>query len=132
MSNFAQIITSFERSGKFPLEANYIFPTEEALKDFYSDPVQAATLHKGLLRVVEQDPDGNQALYWVTKKAGSDELEFTSLFIGSNSAALNAKIEQLKEQLKKETEDRIAEDKKLSDKIDAISPGTALEWIGVQ
>lgn len=50
MSKYAQLITSFEREGNFPLEANYIFPTEEALKQFFSEGVPAATLHKGLLK----------------------------------------------------------------------------------
>jgi len=87
MSNFAQIITSFERAGSFPLEANYLFPTAEDLKQFYSDPIQAATLHKGLLKVVENGPDGKQTLYWVTKKEGSNELEFTVFSTGSTESS---------------------------------------------
>lgn len=106
MSNFAQIITSFERTGNFPLEANYIFPTVEDLKQFYSDPIQAATLHKGLLKVVEKDPDGNQALYWVTKKETNDELEFTNLVAGKNIEEIVSKLTELQAQLESEITER--------------------------
>lgn len=67
-SAFAQLLGSFERADNFPLEANYIFPTLEDLKQFYSDEISKATLHKGLLKVVEKDDTGKQALYWVTAK----------------------------------------------------------------
>ena len=102
MSSFAQIITSFERTGNFPLEANYVFATVDDLKEFYSDEVQAATLHKGLLRVVESDEDGNQALYWVTKKATNDELEFTKLVAGSNIDDISSQLDDLYEKLSAE------------------------------
>lgn len=106
MSNFAQIITSFERTGNFPLEANYIFPTVEDLKQFYSDPIQAATLHKGLLKIIEKDPDGNQALYWVTKKETNDELEFTNLVAGKNIEEIVSKLTELQAQLEAEVTER--------------------------
>lgn len=102
MSNFAQVITSFERAGNFPLEANYIFPTVEALKEFYSDPLQAALLHKGLLKVVERNAEGNQALYWVTKKQTNDELEFTELIAGKNVEDINSQIGELLKKLEEE------------------------------
>ena len=86
MGKFAEVITSFERNGNFPLEANYIFPTVEALKQFYTDPIQAATLHKGLFKVVEKGPGNKQTLYWVTKKADSEDLKFTPLQTGETSA----------------------------------------------
>jgi hypothetical protein len=47
------MIGSFIRTGNYPMEANYIFETYEDLVDFYSDEVQKATLHKGLLKIVE-------------------------------------------------------------------------------
>lgn len=106
MSNFAQIITSFERTGNFPIEANYIFPTVEDLKQFYSDPIQAVTLHKGLLKVVEKDPNGRQALYWVTKKETNDELEFTNLVAGHNIEELKGELTKLAEKLDSEINDR--------------------------
>lgn len=103
MSNYAQIITGFERAGNFPLEANYIFPTVEALKEFYSDEIQAATLHKGLLKVVESNDSGKQALYWVTKKATNDELEFTELVAGNNITEITESLNELLEKLTAET-----------------------------
>lgn len=110
MSNFAQIVTSFERTGNFPLEANYIFSTEEALKQYYSDEILAATLHKGLLKIVENDGNGKQALYWVTKKATNDELEFTKLVAGDNISDIQAQLDTLLENLTQETADRKAAD----------------------
>ena len=110
MSNFAQIITSFERAGNFPIEANYIFPTVEDLKQFYSDSIQAVTLHKGLLKIVERNDEGKQALYWVTKKATNDELEFTELVAGSNIEEIQAEIADLQEKLAAEAESRKAAD----------------------
>ena len=55
MSKYSEVIGSFIRRGEYPLEADYIFASETALKEFYSDPVQNAILHKGLLKVVEDD-----------------------------------------------------------------------------
>lgn len=104
-----QLVTSFDRNGNFPLEANYIFPTVEELVTFYSDPVLAGTLHKGLLKVVEKDPDGNQALYWVTKKAGVDELEFTRLISGSLTSVIT-NVSDLLRALNTEIEARKAAD----------------------
>jgi hypothetical protein len=58
MSKYSEVIGSFIRRGNYPLEADYIFASETALKEFYSDPVQSAVLHKGLLKVVEDDGTG--------------------------------------------------------------------------
>jgi len=71
MSQYSETIGSFSRTGNYPLEANYIFSTESELKAFYEEPLNKVTLHKGLLKVVEQDEDGNQALYWVTENEGN-------------------------------------------------------------
>ena len=112
MSKYAQLITSFEREGNFPLEANYIFPTEEALKQFFSEGVPAATLHKGLLKIVERDTDGNQALYWVI--ANSDNsLEFTKLISGSDITEIKTKIQDTVTKLEQEIADRKAADTKI-------------------
>lgn len=106
MSNFAQIITSFERTGNFPLEANYIFPTVESLKEFYSDPIQAAIIHKGMLRIVERNADGKQALYWVTKKQTNDELEFTELVAGKDIDEIDTSLDSLLKKLEQEIKAR--------------------------
>lgn len=106
MSKFAQIITSFDRTGNFPIESNYIFPTLEDLKQFYSDPLQSATLHKGLLKIVESNSENKQALYWVTKKQTNDELEFTELIASDNVSKIIEKLESLQTELTKETKER--------------------------
>lgn len=106
MSKYSEVIGSFIRRGDYPLEANYIFATETALKEFYSDPVQNAILHKGLLRVVEDDGTGNQALYWVTKKQTNDQLEFTKLINGSFIQSLVPQIEKIIKDLNEEIKER--------------------------
>ena len=55
---YSETIGSFIRNGNYPLEAHYIFPTEKALKEFYSDEVNITTIHKGLLKIVENDGTG--------------------------------------------------------------------------
>lgn len=97
MSQYSETIGSFTRTGNYPLEANYIFESEEALKQFYSDPIQATTLHEGLLKIVKSSD--KQSLYWVVDNEGS--LEFTELIsnldlddIGGNLSDLQVKLEQ--------------------------------------
>ena len=74
MSQYSETIGSFIRTGNYPLEANYIFESEEALKQFYSDPVAATTLHEGLFKIVKTGANDKQALYWVVN--GENGLEF--------------------------------------------------------
>jgi hypothetical protein len=59
MSKYSETIGSFSRTGNYPLEADYIFSTEKALREFYSDEINATTLHKGLFKIVEDDGSGN-------------------------------------------------------------------------
>lgn len=106
MSKYSEVIGSFIRRGNYSLEADYIFASETALKEFYSDPVQYATLHKGLLKVVEDDGTGNQALYWVTKKQTNDSLEFTKLINGSFIQSLVPQIEKIIKDLEVEIKER--------------------------
>ena len=106
MSKYSEVIGSFIRRGDYSLEADYIFASETALKEFYSDPVQHATLHKGLLKVVEDDGTGNQALYWVTKKQTNDSLEFTKLINGSFIQSLVPQIEKIIKDLEIEIKER--------------------------
>ena len=111
MSQYSELMGSFLRTGNFPLEANYIFATEEALKEFYSDPINATTLHKGLLRVVENGGDGQQALYWVVPKQTNDELEFVKLIENIDIDNLETTLEDLKSTLEQEIQDRKDADK---------------------
>ena len=101
MSQYSEMIGSFVRTGNYPIEANYIFETYADLVSFFSDEVQKATLHKGLLKIVEQDENNKQALYWVTEE--DDELVFTKLLCGDS-------VQDLLDRLSQEVEDRQLED----------------------
>lgn len=106
MSQYSEMMGSFIRTGNYPLEAHYIFPTEEALKEFYSDEMNATTIHKGLLRIVENDGTGKQGLYWVTKKQTNDELEFTKLISGTDIDTIFEQLEDLETRLAQEIKNR--------------------------
>lgn len=108
MSQYSQMIGSFIRTGNYPMEANYIFATYEDLVNFYSDELQKATLHKGLLKIVENDNNGKQALYWVT--IVDDELSFTKLISGEDITDVKNAIEELISDLEAEIENRKSED----------------------
>lgn len=87
MSQYSEIMGSFIRTGDFPIEANYIFPNEQALKDYCQDSLNKTTLHKGLLKIVESDENGQQALYWVIQNPDTQELEFSKVI--SNNSIIN-------------------------------------------
>lgn len=106
MSQYSEIMGSFVRTGNYPLEANYIFPTEEALKEFYSDEINATTIHKGLLKIVENDRAGQQALYWVVKKQTNNELEFRRLIGISDIDSTISDLDNLLEKLTEEIQNR--------------------------
>lgn len=99
MSKFSEMVGSFSRMGNFPMEANYIFPTEAALKEFYEDPINSAVLHKGLFKVVENGGNGKQALYWVVKKQTNDELEFVKLIENLDTNNLYDQLEDIRREL---------------------------------
>ena len=82
MSEYSELMGSFTRTGNFPLEANYIFNSLEELEEFYSDPIQKATLHKGLFKIVDDGTE--QSLYWVVESG--DDLVFEKFSSGSNLA----------------------------------------------
>lgn len=109
MSQYSELVGSFARTSNFPLEANYIFSTEADLINFYNDPVQKATLHEGLFKIVENDDSGQQALYWVTKNEDG-ELEFTSLISGGYVKDLLPQLQQITDNLVQEIENRKAVD----------------------
>lgn len=90
MSQFSETIGSFTRTGNYPLEANYIFPDEASLKEFYSE--DNTTLHKGLLKIVEKDETGKQALYWV-----DENLQFVKLISTNNIQEILDKIAEFEE-----------------------------------
>lgn len=106
MNQYSEMMGSFIRTGNYPMEANYIFPTEAALKEFYSDPINATTIHKGLFRIVENGGDGKQALYWVVQKQTNDELEFVKLIENIDINNINEQLEDLQTRLEEEINDR--------------------------
>ena len=106
MSQFSEMMGSFIRTGNYPMEANYIFPTEAALKEFYNDPINATTLHKGLLKIVENGGDGKQALYWVVKKQTNDDLEFVKLIENIDIDTIDEQLEELQNKLEEEIRNR--------------------------
>ena len=97
MSQYSEIIGSFKRLGNYPIESDYIFPTVEELKQFYNDPINATTLHQGLLKVVENGGDGKQALYWVVQNEG--KLEFVKLLQDSSIDTLDELIEKVNQEI---------------------------------
>lgn len=105
MSQYSDLIGSFQRTSNFPIEANYIFSTEADLINFYSDPVQKAILHEGLFKIVEDDGTGKQALYWVTRNE-NNELEFRLLISGSYVQDLLPQLQAIMDNLRQEIEDR--------------------------
>lgn len=97
MSEYSETMGSFIRTGNYPLEADYIFSTEAELKEFYEDPINATTLHKGLLKVVESDETDSQALYWVVET--DDGLEFVKLISSSDTSDLSQQLQELSDKL---------------------------------
>lgn len=106
MSQYSEMMGSFIRTGNYPMEANYVFPTEAALKEFYSDPINATTIHKGLFKIVENGGDGKQALYWVVQKQTNDELEFVKLIENIDINNINQQLEDLQTRLEEEINNR--------------------------
>lgn len=104
MSKYSEVIGSFLRRGDFPLEADYVFATEQALKDYYNREENKAILHKGLLKVVEDDGNGEQALYWVSDSNG--ELTFTKLITGNGIEDITTQLDELREKLETEIQER--------------------------
>ena len=84
MSQYSQIIGSFERTADFPLEANSVFVSKQALDQFYNDPIHKATMYPGLINIVVGD-----GLYWV--KEINNELTFVKFTAdGAPSADVQA------------------------------------------
>lgn len=106
MGQYSELIGSFYRTGDFPLEANYIFDSEAALKEFYSQPENIVTTHKGLLRVVANPVTGEQSLWWAVKKKTNDELEFKKLMTYNDVGGLDDQLKKLEDLINQEISDR--------------------------
>lgn len=100
MSQYSEIMGSFVRTGDYPLEANYVFDSEDALKEFYEDPINATTLHSGLFKVVL---DGEQTLYWATKEGETYTFKPFLESINSEISTLTNSVEQLQDDWYEET-----------------------------
>lgn len=102
MSQYSEMIGSFIRTGNYPMEANYIFSSEEELKAFYADELNNTTLHKGLLKIVSSGD--SQTLYWVVEVGG--ELQFKSLIQEGSIDKLFDRLAQIRNDLNQEISDR--------------------------
>ena len=113
MSKYSETVGSFLRVGPYPLEADYIFHSEEELKQFYAD---SEILHEGLFKVVQNET--SQSLYWVYNNGGT--LEFRKLIDFNSIETLFEGIAQLQEDLNEEVEDRNSGDVKLQEKVNEL------------
>ncbi len=104
MSQYSEMMGSFIRTGNYPIEADYIFDTEKDLVNYYNDPIQYTILHEGLLKIVRDDGEGNQALYWVIND--SDDLVFKKLISFSDVDDLKVKLDELDNNLSTEIKER--------------------------
>lgn len=102
MSQYSEMMGSFIRTGDYPMEANYIFSSEEELKAFYADELNNTTLHKGLLKVVSSGD--SQTLYWVIEVGG--ELQFKPLIQEGSIDKLFDRLAQIRNDLNQEISDR--------------------------
>lgn len=113
MSKYSETIGSFLRTGAYPLEADYIFHSEEELKQFYAD---SEILHEGLFKVVQNE--AFQSLYWVYNNG--ETLEFRKLIDFDSIDSLFEGLEQLKKDLEKESKSREEEGNTLIGKINDL------------
>ena len=102
MSQYSEMMGSFIRTGDYPIEANYIFSSEEELKAFYADELNNTTLHKGLLKIVSSED--SQTLYWVVEVGG--ELQFKPLIQEGSIDKLFDRLAQIRNDLNQEISDR--------------------------
>lgn len=102
MSQYSEMMGSFIRTGDYPMEANYIFSSEEELKAFYADELNNTTLHKGLLKIVSSGD--SQTLYWVIEVGG--ELQFKPLIQEGSIDKLFDRLAQIRNDLNQEISDR--------------------------
>ena len=113
MSKYSETIGSFIRTGAYPLEADYIFHSEEELKQFYAD---SEILHEGLFKVVQNET--SQSLYWVYNNGGT--LEFRKLIDFDSIETLFERIAQLQEDLRTEAEARESGDTELQGAVNTL------------
>lgn len=91
MNQYSEIVGSFIRNGPFPLEADYIFSTEEELIQFYSETENQSILHQGLFKIVGEGD--NQSLYWIIKDG--EDLKFKKLLENTDRETIQEWIEEV-------------------------------------
>lgn len=116
MSKFSQTYGSFIRTGNYPLEADYIFNSEQELIEFYQGDVQQTLLHQGLLKVVGEGD--HQALYWIIKEDG--QLRFKKLIENADRNIIYNDLTDLYAKLQQEIADREAADVEIWGDKDSI------------
>lgn len=99
---YSEVVGSFIRNGGFPLEADYVFSTEEELIAFYSEEDNQELLHQGWFKIVGEGD--NQALYWVVKE--EDELKFVKLIESIDRDTLFTELEGLNTKINNEIKAR--------------------------
>lgn len=113
MSEFSQTYGSFIRTGNYPLEANYIFSSEEELINYYSDQIQSTLLHQGLFKVVGEGE--HQALYWIVKEG--EQLVFKKLIEEIDRNTIYQDLIDLNNKLQEEIDNRTESEQKLSEAL---------------
>ena len=113
MSEFSQTYGSFIRTGNYPLEANYIFSSEEELINYYSDQIQSTLLHQGLFKVVGEGE--HQALYWIVKEG--EQLVFKKLIEQIDRNTIYQDLTDLNNKLQEEIDNRTESEQKLSEAL---------------
>lgn len=113
------MLGSFERTGNYPMESNYIFANEQALNTFYNDDINKATIHAGLFRIILDDGDGKQALYWAYTDE-NNELKFKKIVSTDTIEELKQQIENLSDAIDEETEKREDYDEALQELADEM------------
>ena len=103
MSEYSQTYGSFIRTGDYPLEANYIFPSEEELINFYTNTEETTHLHQGLFKIV--GTGDTQSLYWVIKEA-DETLVFKKLLEGVDRSNILNQLDNLQNKLQEEITNR--------------------------
>ena len=104
MGQYSEMMGSFIRTGNYPMEANYIFSSEEELKAFYADEMNNTLLHKGLLKIVNSE--NVQTLYWVVESEGV--LQFKPLIQEDSIDKLFDRLAQIRTDLTQEISNRKA------------------------
>ena len=100
MNKHSELIGSFIRRTNSPIEADYIFKSEQELIDFYKLPENESILHEGLFKVVLEGDD--QYLYWVVNN--DDGFEFVKLIEAGTQDTVDELVKDLLEEIEKREE----------------------------